>query len=125
MRLAHKDFDALQRAILELYQLTLSEGFHKASLQILLKIIPADYSTWNGFTFDPMPKNSICVESSHRMTPAIIAFSERYVLSHPFTRYFLGTGDVSPLKLTDFISQRQLRSSPEWEAYYRPLGVSY
>jgi len=42
-RLPHKDFDALQRAILELYGYRLTRDFAEAVPGIFLKIISADF----------------------------------------------------------------------------------
>ena len=125
MRLSHKDFDALQHAILELYELRTLEAFRQASVEIARSIIPSDYSLWGVYALGAVPKLTNSKESYRCLTPAMIAYAEHHLYSHPFSLYFLRTGDVSALKLSDFLSLHQLKNSRMWEEYYRPMDANY
>src|SRR5919109_892880 len=101
MRLSHRDFDALQRVILELYQPRNLAAFQQALPRIALKIIPADYCNWSNIALGAHPKMLEETESVPLLTRSMTAFAVRNVFSHPFTQYFARSKDVTALKLTD------------------------
>jgi DNA-binding CsgD family transcriptional regulator len=125
MRLSHKDFEALQQAILELYELRNLQAFHQMLPRIALKIIPADYCNWSNITLGAEPKITHEMESVPLLTPPIRACSVRNILSHPFTMYFTRTKDVTAVKLTDLMNLQQLRSTWLWEVLLQPFNLKY
>ncbi len=127
MRLSHRDFNALQRAILELHAYCDVEEFWQAVPRIFLKVIPADHFLLSGFNIDLAAKRLTIVElrepspiaTRENMLPRL----EPFVMTHPFTSYFLRTGDPTALKLSDFFSATQLRNAPVYRECYRPWGI--
>jgi DNA-binding CsgD family transcriptional regulator len=125
MRLSHKDFDALQRAILELYDPTNLGSFQGALFRISSRMIPFDHAGMATFSLRAQPKLLNYAEPSPRATKQFIADAERRILVHPFTKYFARTGDVSALKLSDFMTLRQVKNSWLWEEMNKPLDANY
>jgi DNA-binding CsgD family transcriptional regulator len=122
MRLSHRDFDTLQRAILEIHAYRDIEEFWQAVPHIFLKVIPADHFLMNGFHIDPATRRTTMVEvreSVPRVTQEMKLQMESGILEHPFASYFMGTGDPTALKLSDFFSGAQLRNSPMYQEFYR------
>jgi DNA-binding CsgD family transcriptional regulator len=115
VRLSHKDFDALQRAILELYEYRDPENFRQAAIRIFLRLIPADH--FCKVCYDINPRNGSAkmieyYESYARYTPEIIHAMEELVWDHPYTHYFMEGGEMMALKFSDFFTQAQLDRSP-------------
>ena len=118
MRLSHKDFDALQRTILELYEYRELETFRKLAPGLFLKIVPADHFCLVGYDLDPAARRARmidCLESDPRLTREPVPNLEVIVWEHPFTRYFAGGGAQTALMFSDFFSSAQLRNSLLWE----------
>jgi hypothetical protein len=125
MRLSHRDFDALQRLLLELYEPSDVEVFSRSLPELLLKIIPADYCIWSSFSVGEHPKMTVYAESSPRMTNQIRSDWERRLFLHPFTQYFMRTQDTTALKMSDFMNLHQMRNCWMWKEVNQPLDVNY
>jgi DNA-binding CsgD family transcriptional regulator len=117
-RLSHKDFDALQLAILELYEYRDLESFRQMLPGFLLKLVPADHGNLCAYSVGPVPKMVRCVES-HQALGKEVAWGESLVALHPFTQYFMQGGEVTAIKLSDFYTQNELKSSLFWDYLHR------
>lgn len=121
MRLSHKDFAALQRAILQLHDFHDVESFRRAVPGIFLRIVAADYL--NASDFVPHPagnrvKMVDCFESDGRVNAEVNEFTECHLLEHPISQYFIKGGVLGALKQTDFMTETQFRNSV-WHANLR------
>ncbi len=127
MRLSHCDFDVLQASIAELYAHRDRETFNRDLPGILLKLIPSD-----GFSrcdISVNPQTGICKnlewqdQEGHTPHPKLVAYSENNLIRHPFTKYFIGSGDPTALMLSDFFTLTQLRNTELFDNLYRPMGA--
>jgi DNA-binding CsgD family transcriptional regulator len=122
-----RDFDAVQRTILELYAHRDAAAFRQAVPDLFLRIIPAEYVLVFDCSVDPKARILVVAdhwESGPRWTPELRARAERFGFDHPFTRYTLKTGDPTALKFSDFFSLRQFRDMPLYDEFYRHAGIT-
>ncbi len=56
---------------------------------------------------------------------ALTATLERYMNDHPVIVHNQITGDGNALRISDFISQRELRDTGLYQELYRPMGVEF
>jgi hypothetical protein len=126
MRLSNGDFEALQRAILELHEPADFDDVKRRLLVVMKRIIPNDYSIWHRYKFTPKPALVSYLESSARITSDWKLEAEHLLPLHPCAKYLAQTGDLGPLalRLSDFVSQRQLRDSFMWP-FYKVIESNY
>jgi DNA-binding CsgD family transcriptional regulator len=124
VRLSHRDFDALQRTILARYAYPDGEAFREAIPDLFLKLIPADYFLLYDADVDMAARTTKVVDSweSVPQNPGLAVHMERIGFDHPFTVYSLRTSDPSPLKLSDFFTLTQFRSSWLYSELYRHMN---
>jgi len=121
MRLSQKDFDALQQALLQLYEYRDLETFRQVVTKVFLQIIPADHFSLVAYDVDPLAGRARmveCQESDPRIARdvvPVVPYWEQLVWKHPFTRYFAGGGEMTALMFSDFFTSAQLRNSVFWE----------
>jgi DNA-binding CsgD family transcriptional regulator len=122
VRLSHRDFNLLQRTILELYGHRDREAFRAVVPGLYLKIIPADLFLLYDCDVD-LAKGKFRVAEAWESTPLDnrdhVPQLERMALEHPFTQYSISTGDPSALKFSDFFTARQFHSSKLYSECYR------
>ncbi len=121
MRLSPRDYDALQRTILELYAYRDLRAFRQAVPGIFLRIIPADYFGLTDLRIDAGARRIEMVDycgSQPRLTPDFVARLERAAPDHPFTKYSITTLDPTALKFTDFMSHREYEESALYRECY-------
>jgi DNA-binding CsgD family transcriptional regulator len=126
MRLSPRDFDLLQQVILDLHAYREVEEFWQAIPALVLKIFPADYFVMSGYNIDPVARRATVVEyreSSPRINKETVLAMERFVLGHPFTKYFMRTGDPTALKVSDFFTTSQLQEQEFYCEGYRQWGM--
>src|SRR6266571_1541392 len=117
MRLSHRDFDALQHAVPELYKYRDLADFKEAIPRIFLNIIPAEHFALFGYEIHPATRRARMVErleSGPRLSGEAVACWEERFWEHPFTRYFLSGGEMTALMFSDFFTSAQLRNSVLW-----------
>jgi DNA-binding CsgD family transcriptional regulator len=118
-RLSHKDFDALQRTILELYEFRDSSLFQQQLPNIVIKIFPADHANLSICKIDPIhgtAKLATCVETYFLVKEkTATTMTEDLLPQHPFTKYFMQGGEMTAVKLSDFITLNQLQNSVLWD----------
>ena len=126
MSLSHRDFDAVQRTILEIYAHRDAKAFRHAVPDILLKVLPAEYFLILDCDVD-MSARTVKVtnysESAVRMNADVIARMERFGFDHPFTQYSMATADPTALKVSDFFTMRQFLNTPLYNEFYRHMGI--
>jgi DNA-binding CsgD family transcriptional regulator len=127
MRLSHRDFDALQAGILELYAHRDREAFNRDLPGILLKLIPSDGFTRCDILVNPITgtaKNLGWEDQEQRPPhPDVVQYTEQNLIHHPFTKYFIGSGDPTALMLSDAYTLTQLRNTELYDRLYRPMGA--
>jgi DNA-binding CsgD family transcriptional regulator len=118
MRLSHKDFDALQHAILELYEYRDADTFRQMLPGFLLKLVPADHSNLCAYSIGPAAKLVRCIESDQIINKHA-PWAESLVMAHPSTKYFMEGGELTAVKLSDFFTLNQLKSSIFWDFFHQ------
>jgi DNA-binding CsgD family transcriptional regulator len=126
MRLSPRDFDALQKAILELYDPRDVDEFRAAAPQVLLRVIPSEGFVLMDFDVDVTAGRlqlKSTWDTSERLTPEVAKRVERVGWEHPFTQHVMKTGDPSALMFSDFFTLRQFRGTELYAEVYRHFGV--
>jgi len=126
MRLSPRDFDALQGAILELYDYRDAAAFREATPKIFLRMIPAEDFIMVDADVDVAARTMRATdvwETSPRIKGDAIARMERAGWNHPFTQHAMKTGNLGALKFSDFFSMREFRSSELYDEFYRHVSV--
>jgi DNA-binding CsgD family transcriptional regulator len=128
MRLSHRDFQALDQAIFELYEYRDLQRFRQEIPAILLKLIPSEYFFWAEYAIDPAANRQTLtnyVESDQRVTPELAKQMGGHIMEHPFTRYFLAGGERTALMLSDFWTQTEFRNSGVVYDTHRQWGFKF
>lgn len=55
----------------------------------------------------------------------LLASLQRFMRDHPVIMHHLATGDGQALRISDFISQRELHDTGLYQELYRPMGVEF
>ncbi len=122
MPLSTRDLDVLQTALLELHEERDLTTFSTTAPDIVRAAIPCDHFTWLESQFagitDPM-RGAVIWDSPPLITPAIHKRMLALVTDHPFTIHARKTGDWGPLRLSDFWTDTQTRSSALWKDVLR------
>lgn len=125
MPLSTRDLDVLQTALLELHEERDLAAFRAAAPDILCAAIPCDHFVWleSGFAglMEPM-KDAVVWDSPPRLTPALRKRLLALASEHPFTLHARKTGEWGPLRLSDFMTDEQFRSSRHWKEITRHTG---
>jgi DNA-binding CsgD family transcriptional regulator len=126
MRFSHKDFEALQRAILELYEYRDLVRFKREVPRIFLNVFRAEYASYDEYELNPAGGKVRLVEyweSEKRMSSQTVQLFESRILEHPFTRYFMEGRELSALKMSDFFTMNQFKNSQFYGGIFGHLGV--
>ena len=126
MRLSPRDFDLLQRTILELHDQPDLQAFRQAVPSLFLRMIAADWLVLMDAEVDMSKKRVTmfdCWESTRLMNADLVRRMERVAFDHPFSRYSFETGDPTALKFSDFFSMTQLQRSDLYNEFYRHAGI--
>lgn len=51
----------------------------------------------------------------------MVHYSENAFFTHPFSQYLMRTGDLAPLKISDFLTRRQFRNSEVYQRFYKSV----
>jgi DNA-binding CsgD family transcriptional regulator len=117
MRLSHRDFDALQHAILELYAHREADAFRQAVPGIFLRLVPAAYFSFVESRVDLRARRVRITDTWD--CPAVPkppddAKLQREIFLHPFTQYAIRKGVMNAVRLSDFMSLPELKASRLW-----------
>lgn len=129
MRLSPGDYDRLQRTILALHEIRSAEDFDRALPGILLNLVRADCFFQMDYELGAKAAGAKPagarllrkIDPDRRITPQMIKFFEQAYFDHPFPLHSLRTGDLTPLKMSDFYNRHQLRNSGIYTNFYKAL----
>lgn len=121
-----RDMERLQGALLELHEPRDLAGLREVAPVVFTRVIPADYFVWaesgHGRLGD-VERDGVLWESPARMDADIRQKLMSLADDHPFTRHIARTGDLGPMRLSDFWTRRQQLASAMHQHVYEPLGV--
>ena len=125
-RLSSKDFDLMNRAILELYSYRDADDFARAVPGIFLSVISADFFTMLDAEVPSGGGKMKAVgfwESERRIDRAVIRAMEDAVAGHPFTRYTAEGGSPTALKISVAFTTHQFQNSALYQEFCRRLDA--
>ncbi len=93
-------------------------------ISLLAQVVPCDISTYN--EIDRRTNELRSVHNYHcgdpeEYFPQFMA----HISEHPTCNYAARTGDTSPLKISDFLSQSEFQKTGLYNEFYRIFGVRY
>lgn len=128
MTLSSRDVELLQRAALALHEPRDLDGFREAAPAIFKQAIPADYFLRLEFgqgSAGQMETITALWEDPARAGLEFVQKAIALAATHPFTEYVLRTGDLGPLRLSDFWTRRQQLASRVHGEVYAHLGIGW
>lgn len=125
MNLSPAAFDLLLTTIRDIYAFRTLQQFQEALPSLMLRAIKADHFAYHVCTLGPRPKYVIYEESEGLVPHETLRHWEETMEDHPFTQYFVRTGDQSPLRLSDFVPQSKFKDVPAIRENIVPLGIRY
>ena len=126
MRLSHREFEALQRTILELHEYRNIDTFKREVPRAFMEMFSSEYFTYDEYEIDPIGKKARMLEyweSEERTSSQTVQLFEAQLFYHPFTKYFMEGKVLTALKLSDFMTLNQFRSSEFYEGVFGHLRV--
>ncbi len=124
--LSASDLQLLQAATLELHELRDLGGLRAVAGPLFRRAIPADYFAWFGSSsghVSDLARDGLLWESPPRATRAVLRRFVEMESQHPFTIHIRATGELGPLRLSDFWTRREQLSSELYQRAMRPMGV--
>lgn len=97
----------------------LAEDHPRAIVSALHSVIDVDYVTYDEFG----PRGAITIAEPD--SPSAVEAFDRHAHEHPSLVDYRRTGRRVTRRLSDLITQRQLRNLGLWADVFRPLGIRY
>jgi DNA-binding CsgD family transcriptional regulator len=111
-------------ALHELYAPRPLQAQREQTLRVLLRLIPAECAFYN--------ENDIPNRQAwwflDRPDPNLaqrVPILQRNMHQHPLFDYYLRTGDGTPKRISDFLSDRRFRQTQLYDEFYRPQGIKF
>lgn len=124
--LSAADLALLQSATLELHELRDLDGLREIAGPLFRRVIPADYFAWFGSpggNLMDLARDGTVWESPPRATRAVLRRFVELESQHPFTLHIRATGDLGPLRLSDFWTRSEQLRSELYRKAMRPMGI--
>jgi hypothetical protein len=88
------------------------------------KLVGSDITSYN--EVNPVTREVVGFIDPAEYNLAMLAASlERFMHDHPVIMHHQVTGDGEALRISDFISQRELHDTGLYQELYRPMGVEF
>jgi DNA-binding CsgD family transcriptional regulator len=127
VRLSHRDFDLLQRTILELYAHRDAPAFRQIVPSLFAELAPGSHFALYDLDVNPAAHRMRIAdfwESTTFSTEDVVSRLERAAFfGHPFTEYSIRTHDPSALKFSDFYTLRQFRNTALYSEAYSYISL--
>lgn len=128
VRFTNRDLDLLQGATLEMHEPRDLDGLREAAPALFKRVIPADYFLRLEFGQGSSGQaDSITALWDHpnRAGREHVQRAMSLAPDHPFTEHVLRTGDLGPMRLSDFWSRPRQLASRVHQEVYGPLGIGW
>ncbi len=99
------------------------EVWPEVVLAELRRLVPCDFAAFNDF--DPETNRYVAVGAPFAMPPAWDKVWVEFGHQNPTYRRLVEEHDVGPMRLSDFIDQRQLHATELHKRLYGPMGINY
>ena len=123
-RLGGPDLSAALDCLRMTYATLDLEAFAREVVAALLRVVPAPFGSYNEID-GRSARIRYVVEPETARVPHVELSAGQYRRQQPVLAHYLRTGDGSPRKLSDFLTQRQLHRLPIYRENYRRAGVEY
>lgn len=123
-RLRQQDLEASLSYLRELYAWRDSESFKHHVLETITNLVPSELTTYNEldlrtsknvWEWEPVPSDFAELTESFAL----------YMDENPCIAYFRRTGDDRATKISDFLTQRELRKLGYYNEYLRRVGLEH
>ena len=94
-----------------------------AMLRVVGRLVPSDSLSYN--EVDVVNARATIVNSGPEPDPDLAGWFAAHARENPIIAHHERSGDGSPLRMSDFISTRELHRRPVYNLIYRPLGIEY
>jgi DNA-binding CsgD family transcriptional regulator len=104
-------------------------AFREGLVSRLRELVPCDLASYN--EFGPDPEGALIVSDPQEVVDEyeregkLGRFAELVIEEHPIAGHFLRTGETSTLRMSDFISTRNLHRLEIYDSYFGPLGTEH
>ncbi|MCC6349205.1 MAG: hypothetical protein IT347_06390 [Candidatus Eisenbacteria bacterium] len=119
---------AFQAALIELHQPRDAAALRLVAPAVFKRLIPCDYFLRLEFASAPRGNGDaleVLWDMPARATRALMRRATRLSTDHPLTAHVLRTGELGPMRLSDFWSRREQLASAMHREIYQPLGVGW
>jgi DNA-binding CsgD family transcriptional regulator len=122
-RLASRDSSALLGFLQSLYELRDLRAFRAHIVSAIPKLVRSEITTYN--EIDPGNQRTHWIDRPAHVLdfPDSVEIFDRHVHEHPLISNYTQTGDDRVLKISDFMSQNQLRRLGLYQDFYRRVDV--
>jgi DNA-binding CsgD family transcriptional regulator len=115
--------DELLEAIHALWLIEDIDDFGPAVLQAITQLVPADLASYN--EVDPSADRALVIGHPRQPTAAELRPWQRWAYQNPCIGHIVRTGDGSPKRISDFLSQAEFHCLELYSEVYAPLGIEY
>jgi DNA-binding CsgD family transcriptional regulator len=123
-RLSHRDLGIVLECLRGIYTTLDLQSFPQQVVAALRRVVHAPFGSYN--EIDPRATRiRYVVEPTEALVSGLELISRQYMHEQPVVAHYLRTGDGSPRKLSDFLSQREFHRRGIYAENYRRTGVEY
>jgi DNA-binding CsgD family transcriptional regulator len=122
--LTNDDYTSILEVLATLRAPQSREELARQAIPQLAKLLASDITSYN--EVNPIAREVTgFIEPDEFDLTALAATLERFMHDHPVILHHQMTGDGEALRISDFISQRELHDTGLYQELYRPMGVEY
>jgi DNA-binding CsgD family transcriptional regulator len=123
-RLRQRDLKASLSYLRQLYAQRDLESFKNHVLKTITTVVPSEFTTYNELDLRTS-KNIWEWEPTPSDLPELTKIFARYMGENPCLDYFQRTSDGRATKISDFLTQRELRKLGYYNEYLRRAGIEH
>ena len=94
-----------------------------AVLEVVDRLVSCDHASYNAI--DLAGGRATVLTTGAAPDPEGVRAFAAHAAENPLVAYLHSTGDRAPIRLSDFVTQRQFRRRPIYDLVYRSLGVEH
>ena len=117
------DWDAVLDVIHTVYMVDDLDQFGPTVLEQVETLIPSDQSSYN--EVDPVALRAVVVSIPDPITDADMEIWRKWAHQNPALMHMLRTGDGSPRRISDFLTQEEFHRLELYQLAYGRIGVEY
>ena len=123
--LSQRDYQAVLSTIEKIHIIQHVQQLPTHILSAIKDAIHCDLATYNEVNRERTRIISISEPSGITENSSVQEILQHHLREHPLVNYYVRTGDGSSVKISDFITQRQLHDLGLYREFYRPLNLEH